>query len=112
VPLTASGYAIDAGDWLADAHAALGDAMLAIVLAHLALIVGLSVLHRRNHALPMLTGRVDGAGPDLVRANRTWLAALLLAGVLAFVAWQWHRSPHGLLPPGAQAGTLARDADD
>ncbi|MNW02776.1 hypothetical protein D3C71_1986130 [compost metagenome] len=45
----------------------------------------------------MLTGRIDGNGPDLVPKNRSWLAALLLIVVLAFGAWEWQQSPNGLL---------------
>jgi cytochrome b len=114
LPLTLSGYGIDGawGDWLEGAHEFLADAFLAAVLGHLALIVGLGLLQRRHPALVMLTGRVDGAGPDLVRDNRAWLAALLLAGVLAFVAWEWRQSPHGLVPPlGAADAPAARDRD-
>lgn len=95
VPLTLSGYgtyndwgAFLGGDWLEDVHEFFGNAFLAVVLGHIAFIVALSVLRRRNQALPMLTGRIAGAGPDLVKRNRVWLAVLLGAGVLGFIAWQ------------------------
>lgn len=95
VPLTLSGYgtyndwgAFLDGDWLEDVHEFFGNAFLAVVLGHIAFIVALSVLRRRNQALPMLTGRIAGAGPDLVKRNRVWLAVLLEAGVLGFIAWQ------------------------
>ena len=49
----------------------------------------------------MITGQVAGAGPDLVKRNHAWLAALLLLAVMAFIGWQWQQSPHGLIPiPG------------
>ena len=57
--------------------------------------LGLSLLRRRNLAQPMLTGRIEGEGPDLVKKNRSWLAALLLLAVLAFGAWQWQTAPAG-----------------
>lgn len=105
VPLTLSGYAVHSdwgdflgGDWMEELHEFFGETMLAVVLIHLALIAGLSALRRKNQALPMLTGQVDGTGPDLVQHNRSWLAAALLVAVLAFVAWQWQQSPKGLLP--------------
>ena len=95
VPLTLSGYgtyndwgAFLGGDWLEDVHEFFGNAFLAVVLGHIAFIVALSVLRRRNQALPMLTGRIAGAGPDLVKRNRVWLAVLLGAGVLGFIVWQ------------------------
>ncbi len=105
VPLTVSGYGsyndwgdMLGGDWLEDVHEFFGNAFLALVLGHIALISGTSLLRRRNQALPMLTGRTPGVGPDLVRHNHAWLAALLLAGVLVFMGWQWQQSPGGLIP--------------
>lgn len=105
VPLTLSGYATYndwgdflGGDWLEEVHEFFGEAFLVVVLAHLALIAGLSLLRRKNQALPMLTGRIDGKGPDLVQKNRAWLAALLLLAVLAFGSWEWQQSSHGLIP--------------
>jgi cytochrome b len=119
VPLTLSGYGIDAvgSDWMEGAHEFIADAFLVVVLSHLALIVGVSLLQRRNQAVVMLTGRVDGAGPDLVRDNRAWLAALLVACALVFAGWQWRQSPHGLVPTlaaveGDPATGRDRDADD
>jgi hypothetical protein len=35
----------------------------------------------------MLTGRIPEPGPDLIQNERHWLAALVLAGVLAY--WMW-----------------------
>lgn len=125
LPLTLSGYAtynewgdglggVLGGDALEELHEFFGEAFLAVVLAHLGLIVGLSVLRRKNQALPMLTGKVDGAGPDLVKHNHAWLAALLLLAVLAFAAWQWRQSPAGLLPSQGwtQSAPDRHDDDD
>jgi cytochrome b len=117
VPLTLSGYATYnnwgdflGGDWLEDVHEFFGEAFLFVVLAHLALIAGLSLLRRKNQALPMLTGRIAGKGPDLVQKNRVWLAALLLLAVLAFGAWEWQQSPSGLISTNP-AGSRAHDDD-
>jgi cytochrome b len=119
VPLTLSGYGTYAewgdvlgGDWLEELHEFLGEALLAVALAHVALIAGLSLQRRRNQALPMLTGRVDGAGPDLVQHNRAWLAALLLAAAAAFIAWQWQQSPNGLVPAQGIAASLSGHHED
>lgn len=119
VPLTLSGYATYndwgdflGGDWLEEVHEFFGEAFLFVVLAHLALIAGLSLLRRKNQALPMLTGRIDGKGPDLVQKNRVWLAALLLLAVLAFGAWEWQQSPNGLISNKASNSPTAGQAHD
>jgi cytochrome b len=117
VPLTLSGYATYSdwgGEWLEELHELVANVFLAVVLAHLSLLAVLSLARRRNQALPMLTGRIGGAGPDLVRKNRRGLAALLLLAVLAFGAWQWQLSPGGLLPGAGSAAFSGQshDGDD
>jgi hypothetical protein len=127
VPLTLSGYGtyndwgdVLGGDWLGELHEFFGEAFLFVVLAHLALIAALSLLRRKNQALPMLSGRVEGSGPNLVQHNRRWLAALLLIAVLAYGAWEWQQSPKGLvseqalssLTSGDHRGSDGHDGDD
>ncbi|WP_291215575.1 cytochrome b/b6 domain-containing protein [Hydrogenophaga sp.] len=113
VPLTLSGYGTwnDWGDWLEDVHEFFGEAFLAVVLGHIALIAGLSLLRRKNQAMPMITGRVEGPGPSLVKHNRVWLAVVLLAAVLAFGAWQWQQSPKGLVSAQTWNGLLSGQSD-
>ena len=83
------------------------------MLLHLALRAGLSLLRRSNLALPMLTGRTPGKGPDVIEKNRGALALVLLLAVLAFGAWQWQETPAGLIPAGGlSAATLLQDEDD
>ena len=109
LPVTLSGYAIYnewAGDWLEGLHEFFGEALLWVVLIHLAMIAGLSVLRRKNQALPMISGRVKGAGPDLVQRNQGWLALLVLVGVLSYWSWEWQQAPHGLL--SGKAGSELR----
>jgi cytochrome b len=120
VPLTLSGYGAFnewgdflGGDWLGELHEFFGEAMLAIVLGHVGLIAGLSLLRSKNQALPMLTGHVHGTGPDLAKRNHGWLAAMLLLAVVAFVTWEWQQAPGGLIP--AQGWALSspdQDHDD
>ena len=121
LPLTLSGYAtyndwgdVLGGDWVGEVHELIANTFLAVVLAHLALITGLSLLRRKNQARPMLTGRTEGPGPDLVKANRAWLAVLLLAAVLGFGAWEWQQSPSGLIPTqaGLSSGSAGQHNDD
>lgn len=112
-PLTLSSYGTynEWGDWLEDAHEFFGEAFLIVVLGHIALIAGLSLLGRKNQALPMLTGRVEGPGPSLVKHNRVWLAVVLLAAVLAFGSWPWQQSPKGLVSAQTWNGLLPGQSD-
>jgi cytochrome b len=126
LPLTLTGYATYndwgdflGGDWLEDLHEFFGETMLILVLAHVALIAALSLLRRKNQALPMVSGRVEGTGPDLAKRNHVWLAALLLIAVLAFWSWQWQQSPDGLVSAPAWSALASdqrsdhhRDEDD
>ena len=119
VPLTLTGYAtfhewgdVLGGDWLGELHEFFGEAILLVVLAHVGLIAALSVWRRKNQALPMLSGRVQGPGPDLVKHNRRWLAFLLLIAVLAYGAWEWKESPNGLIPNSAFISGASRDHGD
>ncbi len=97
IPLTLSGYAVwDAwgGEWLEDVHEFFGNTLLTLVLVHIGLIALLSLFRRKNQTLPMLTGRVAGAGPDLAKRNYRILAALVLACVMGFWGWQWTEAPN------------------
>jgi cytochrome b len=121
VPLTLSGYGTYnewgdflGGDWLEEVHEFFGEAFLVVVLAHLTLIAGLSLLRRKNQATPMFTGRVEGVGPDLVKHNHAWLAVLLLVAVLGYWAWEWQQSPNGLISAqslSSLATGVGRDRD-
>lgn len=115
VPLTISGYGtyndwgdVLGGDWLEEVHELVGNAFLAVVLGHVGLIALLSVLRRKNAALPMLTGHTPGPGPDLVKRNHAWLAGLLLVAVVSFWTWQWQQAPTPATP--GEALRALRDA--
>jgi cytochrome b len=119
LPLTLSGYATYhewgdflGGDWIADVHEFFGNTVLAVVLAHIAAIVGLSVLRRKNLAAQMVSGRADGPGPDLAKRNHGWLAAVLLVAVLAYWSWEWQQSPKGLISAQALSAALSGQGDD
>ncbi|MDL5034691.1 cytochrome b/b6 domain-containing protein [Pelomonas sp. APW6] len=97
-PLVLSGYAghidwLGQEDALEEVHEFFANTALALVMAHLALMALLSVMRRRNLAQPMVTGRAEGPGPDLVKANRAWLAAALVTAWIGFMAWQTQPGP-------------------
>ncbi len=119
VPLTLSGYAtyndwgdVLGGDWIEEVHALFGNTVLAVVIGHIAAIVGLSVLRRKSLATPMVTGRADGPGPDLVKRNQAWLAVLLLCAVLAYWSWEWQQSPKGLVSGPALSAAFGGQNND
>lgn len=97
------------GEWMEEVHEFAGNLLLALVLGHIALVLGLSLLRRRNLAGPMLTGRTPGRGPDLVKRNGGWLAALMVAAVLGFWAWQWQGAPD---QASNGAAAIARQGQD
>lgn len=95
-PVVLSGYATYqewTGEWMEDVHELLANLMLVTVLAHISGVVLLSFLRGRNLAAPMLTGRVEGKGPDLISSNHGILAILLGLAVVSFGLWQWQQSP-------------------
>lgn len=115
VPLTLSGYATynDWGDWLAEVHEVVGNAFLLLVLAHIGIVVLLSVLRRRNLAMQMLHGRTEGPGPDLVQRSHGGLAVVMLVALLAYWGWEWQQSPHGLISAQAISDLVSgRDSGD
>jgi cytochrome b len=113
MPLTLSGYGTYnewSGEWLEEVHEFFGNALLAVVLAHIAMIVALSVLRRKNQITPMVTGRVEGPGPDLLKSNHVPVAALLLAAVLGYWAWEWQQAPGAPAGGGRTASEVRRSA--
>ncbi len=96
-----SGHALDQewwGDALEDLHEAAGEALLMLVLLHLAVVAVGAWVRSHNPLRMMVTGKVPGAGPDLVPRNRAWLGALLLVAVLAFWWTQWQSAPNASGP--------------
>lgn len=115
IPLTLSGYAVWdewGGEWFEDVHEFFGNTLLMMVLAHIGLMAVMSLLRRKNQALPMLTGRVPGAGPDLAKRNHGLLAALVLACVLGFWGWQWREAPQNTGTDAVQIDNQRHHDDD
>jgi len=99
VALGATGWAnaIEVGPkWMEDLHEGLANALVALVVVHVAAVLLTCVLHRENLVRAMLTGYKPGSGP--AAAGTRWIVALLLVGVIgAFWA--------GAIPaPGVESG--------
>lgn len=105
-------------DVLEEAHELTGNLLLLLVLAHLGLVLGVSLLRRQNLALPMVSGKTPGRGPDLVQRNLLPLGLAIVALVLAFWAWQWQQEAPAAGPDGATQSSSQRkeraghDSDD
>lgn len=113
-PLVLSGYG-NHMDWLNDSdlleelHELLANGTLALILGHIALVALLSVLRGKNMAQPMLTGRAPEPGPDLARANRGWMALLLVLLYAGFVGWLLSRDGDIGLNEPSSASSMQTD---
>lgn len=111
--LTLSGWANYneiGGNWVEEFHEVLGNGMLLLVAVHVAGVIVSSRLHRENLARAMVTGRKDGAPSEGIGRSFAWLAAVLLALVLAFWWNQWRSAPgpadQAALAAPARTGTV------
>lgn len=96
VAATVSGYVLEQdwlGDWFEEVHELAGNALLGLALLHMALVFAGAFIRSENPLHLMLTGRAPGRGPDLVKRNRAWVAALLLTAVMGFWWRQWQTAP-------------------
>lgn len=92
------------GDWLAELHEGAGNAMLAVVLVHIAGVVVSSFLHRENLAAAMVNGFKAGRPADGIRYRHRIMAVLLVLATLGF--WAGGADYLGSMPgtvPGAVA---------
>lgn len=82
-------------DALEEVHEAMGNGMLLVVLAHVALVLGASWLGGQQQVRAMVSGRIRGRGPDLAKHNHPLLALVLLVAVAGFWGWQLQQAPSG-----------------
>jgi cytochrome b len=72
------------GEWLEDLHEGAANAMLAVVVIHLAGVVVSSLLHRENLVRSMLTGNKQGRSDEGIPRSRALVGIALLVAVLGF----------------------------
>ena len=77
------------GDWLETLHEYVSDAMLAVVLVHIAGVVVVSYLQRENLILAMITGRKHGESNQAISSGYPLIAMLLLMSLIGFWIWAW-----------------------
>ncbi len=84
------------GEATEELHEGLANALGLIAIAHPLLVMASSLLKRRNLAASMWSGRIAGAGPDLVKQERRLGAWLLVIAAVLSTGMLWReelRSP-------------------
>lgn len=97
------------GEALEELHEFASNAMLAIVVIHIAGVVVSSVLHRENLVRAMITGFKSAEPEQGIRRSYLWLGVIMLAAVAAF--WVGYPAT-GLVTPGVDAAHAEQHDDD
>ena len=101
-------YADIGRHWLEEVHEALASTMLAVVLVHVAAVVGSSRLHRTKLVAAMVHGRKPVPADEGIRSAWRSVGVLLLVAVLGFWWTQWQSAPGA----ASAAATAQHGADD
>ncbi len=75
------------GEWLEGLHEGVANAMLAVVVVHLAGVLVGSLAHRENLPRAMVTGYKLGRSDEAIRSARLWAVPLLLSCAGAAAWW-------------------------
>ena len=97
------------GDMLEEMHELTSNAMLAVVLIHIAGVVVSSLLHRENLVRAMVTGFKYAEPEQGIRRSYLWLGVIMLIAVVAF----WVVYPAiALATPSAETVQVKHHDDD
>lgn len=81
------------GDWTEELHEFIANAMLALVVVHVAAVLISSRLHHENLIGAMLHGYKRGTPGEGIRKPWRAVAAVVLVAVAGFWWWQWQSAP-------------------
>ncbi|MBX9812345.1 MAG: cytochrome b/b6 domain-containing protein [Burkholderiales bacterium] len=84
-----TGYAVYndiGGNWAGELHDGIANAMLAVVIVHIAGVVASSFIHRENLVRAMVGGYKTGNPGDGIRYKHHWVAAVLVIATIGFWA--------------------------
>lgn len=95
------------GEWLEELHEGAANAMLAVVLVHIAGVIASSLRHHENLVRGMITGRKIGAVADGIRKPHRIVAVLLLASVIGF----WVIGKPYIMPAATDVAAVRADTD-
>jgi cytochrome b len=77
------------GESMEELHEVISNAMLAVVVLHIAGVLIASRLHRENLVWAMMTGKKRGDASEAIPKARGLVALLLVAGLAGSLAWAW-----------------------
>lgn len=97
------------GDALEEVHELVSNAMLAVVLIHIAGVLVSSVLHRENLVRSMITGFKTAEPDQGIKRTYRWLGAIILAAVVAF--WVGYPAT-GLVTPATESAHAKQQNQD
>lgn len=94
-------------------HEVISNAMLAVVVVHIAGVLIASKLHRENLIWAMITGKKRGDASEAIPRARGLVALLLVAGLAGSLAWAWGSPLESRDQPGSgDVGEQSGDNDD